>query len=98
MSKCNEAAAAIRKETRVDASLIVPIHLDLASLKNTAAFAEDFVKKETRLDALVLNAGISMGPFELTEDGVEKSGFSLFMCVYVYVYVYVYNVQLSGAF
>jgi NAD(P)-dependent dehydrogenase (short-subunit alcohol dehydrogenase family) len=83
MAKCEEAAAKISKENKVDSSLLIPIQLDLSSLKNTASFAENFLKRETRLDSLVLNAGISMGPFELTEDGIEKS-----MCVCVCVCVY----------
>lgn len=47
--------------------------LDLLSLQSIKAFAEDFLKREKRLDYLVLNAGIMALPhLEFTESGFEK--------------------------
>jgi NAD(P)-dependent dehydrogenase (short-subunit alcohol dehydrogenase family) len=46
------------------------VPLDLASLKSIAA-AADIVKQESRLDALVNNAGVMVPPKMETEDGFE---------------------------
>lgn len=57
----------------VDKSNIVVKPLDLQSLPSIKAFADDFLKSESRLDFLVLNAGIMALPTqEFTEAGFEK--------------------------
>ncbi|SCV67578.1 BQ2448_5189 [Microbotryum intermedium] len=48
------------------------VKLDLASLKQTAAAADEVLAIEQRLDGLINNAGIMAVPYELTEDGVER--------------------------
>lgn len=45
--------------------------LDLASLASLRAFAEAFLARHDRLDALVNNAGVMMTPEARTEDGFE---------------------------
>lgn len=47
------------------------LKLDLTSLKNVKNCAEDFLKKESKLDLLIDNAGLMAAPFSLTEDGFE---------------------------
>jgi len=57
----------------VDASNIVVKALDLNSLSSIKTFAEDFLANESRLDLLVLNAGIMALPsLERTDAGFEK--------------------------
>lgn len=46
--------------------------LDLASLQSVRDFAEQFLKKEKRLDILINNAGIMATPRKLTQDGYEQ--------------------------
>ena len=54
-------------------SQIIVKELDLNSLKSVKRFAEDFLRTESRLDLLVLNAGIMATPsLQRTEDGFEK--------------------------
>lgn len=56
-----------------DTSNIVVKALDLNSLASVKAFAEDFLKTESRLDFLVCNAGIMALPnLEFTDAGFEK--------------------------
>ena len=46
--------------------------LDLASLKSVRECAAQILKEETRLDILVLNAGVMMAPYEpRTADGFD---------------------------
>ncbi|XP_016412112.1 retinol dehydrogenase 12-like [Sinocyclocheilus rhinocerous] len=46
------------------------MHLDLASLKSVRSFAENFLKKESRLEILINNAGLVIGG--KTEDGFGR--------------------------
>ncbi|XP_073685788.1 retinol dehydrogenase 12-like isoform X1 [Garra rufa] len=49
---------------------VLYMHLDLASLKSVRSFAENFLKKESRLDILINNAGLVVGG--RTEDGFGR--------------------------
>ncbi|KAI0293634.1 NAD-P-binding protein [Multifurca ochricompacta] len=49
------------------------LQLDLSSLKDTKAAAEEFAKVESRLDVLVNNAGRLYDDYVLTKDGLEQS-------------------------
>lgn len=48
------------------------MHLDLASQKSVADFADQFKQKYSRLDVLVNNAGIMAAPYSETVDGFEN--------------------------
>jgi NAD(P)-dependent dehydrogenase (short-subunit alcohol dehydrogenase family) len=75
-SKCAAAAAKIR-EAKIrgsgGASVAVDtlVALDLASLASVKAFAAAFLAQYSKLDALLLNAGIMSPPFGLSEDAIE---------------------------
>ena len=45
--------------------------LDLSSLKNVAQFARRILGEESRIDALVLNAGVALLPYSKSVDGLE---------------------------
>lgn len=47
-------------------------HLDLASLKSVATFADEFGAAHRRLDLLFNNAGVMVPPFGHTADGFEQ--------------------------
>ncbi|KAF9071222.1 hypothetical protein BDP27DRAFT_1401582 [Rhodocollybia butyracea] len=47
------------------------INFDLQSLKTGHEAAEELMKRETRLDILINNAGIMATPYELGPDGIE---------------------------
>ncbi|KAJ6641365.1 Retinol dehydrogenase 11 [Pseudolycoriella hygida] len=47
------------------------MHLNLASFKSIRAFAETFLKEETRLDILVNNETVTCAKKSFTEDGLE---------------------------
>lgn len=68
--KCQAAAKDI-KQSYAKAK-VVPMVVDLSSLKSVKAFAKAFLAKYDRLDSLMLNAGIMHPPFTLTEDGLES--------------------------
>ena len=76
--------AAARSEERGQAALaqiqsdsgsatVELVHLDLASLSSVRAGAEDVLARTDRLDALINNAGVSLGARTLTEDGLEST-------------------------
>lgn len=46
--------------------------LDLGSFTSIRKFAKEFNNKYSMLDSLILNAGIMVPPFRLTEDGLES--------------------------
>ncbi|KAK9511001.1 hypothetical protein O3M35_005660 [Rhynocoris fuscipes] len=69
MSSAEEATAAILKE-RHDAS-VRPMLLQLHRLTSVKNFVEEFCKLYSKLDILILNAGVMSVPFSLTEDGYE---------------------------
>ncbi|XP_030632265.1 dehydrogenase/reductase SDR family member 13b.1 [Chanos chanos] len=64
--RAEAAVAIVKRESR--SNNVVFMHLDLASLKSVRAFAENFLKTESRLDLLINNAGIYMQG--TTEDGL----------------------------
>ena len=68
--KC--AAAAEDIKAAYGKAKLVPMVVDLSSLKSVKAFCEAFLAKFDRLDSLMLNAGIMHPPFTLTEDGLES--------------------------
>lgn len=47
-------------------------HCDLTSFKTTDRVAKSLAKSLTQLDALILNAGLGVGKFSLTEDGLDS--------------------------
>jgi len=51
---------------------VLPVGLELGSLKSVAAFAKAFNDEKVPLNILVNNAGIMTTPFGLTEDGLEQ--------------------------
>ncbi|XP_076035430.1 retinol dehydrogenase 12-like [Oratosquilla oratoria] len=63
LAKANKVAEEIRKSTGSD--LVEVQLLDTSSMASVRKFANSFLKNETRLDVLVLNAGI-VGPASLT--------------------------------
>jgi NAD(P)-dependent dehydrogenase (short-subunit alcohol dehydrogenase family) len=53
-------------------ALLEPLALDLGSFKSIRQAAKDFTAKHNALHSLILNAGIMMTPFGLTEDTIEQ--------------------------
>jgi len=51
---------------------ITVMELDLMDLSSVRSFATKFTQSQTRLDILLNNAGIMMGPYGLTKDGFEN--------------------------
>lgn len=47
------------------------LHFDCCDLKSVEICAEEFMKKEEKLDILINNAGVMAVPFETTKDGYE---------------------------
>ncbi|KAH9451094.1 hypothetical protein Pst134EB_018592 [Puccinia striiformis f. sp. tritici] len=47
------------------------LEFDLSKLSSGKSTAEEFLKKEDRLDMLINNAGIMATPYELSPDGIE---------------------------
>jgi len=58
------------KSQNAKADVLVML-LDLADLNSVKQFAEDFIKKFTRLDLLINNAGVMIPPYSKTKDGFE---------------------------
>lgn len=68
--KCKEAVVDIRKEhPHVSVETAT---LDLNSFASVKSFADSFSKKHQKLNSLILNAGIMLPPFTLTQDGLES--------------------------
>ncbi|KAJ3158790.1 hypothetical protein HDU86_002471 [Geranomyces michiganensis] len=67
--KAADAIAAIKaKVPRAD---LVWLKMDLMDLASVKAAAEEFQRKETRLDILINNAGVMAGPHEISKNGFE---------------------------
>ena len=69
IERANISKKAILDENK-DAKLI-PMELDLGSLKSIEFFAKNFSEKYNKLDILLNNAGIMTVPYGTTEDGFE---------------------------
>lgn len=54
-----------------DTGKITPMHVDLSSFDSTDKVAHELAATLTRLDALVLNAGLGVGPYAASEDGID---------------------------
>lgn len=68
-AKGREAAARIKKECpRADVDVM---ELDLADLSSVRKFVRDFMKRFSRLDLLINNAGVMVPPYGKTVDGFE---------------------------
>jgi NAD(P)-dependent dehydrogenase (short-subunit alcohol dehydrogenase family) len=65
-----KGAEAVKKASSGE-NIIVCMALDLSSLESVRAFAAEFQGKHSRLDFLVLNAGVMACPKSLTKDGFE---------------------------
>ncbi|KAJ3126519.1 hypothetical protein HK098_007419 [Nowakowskiella sp. JEL0407] len=67
-----KARSAIKSiQTDIPTARLEFLQLDLSDLKNTKRAAEEFVRRENKLNILVNNAGIMATPFELSKDGIE---------------------------
>jgi len=53
-------------------ALLEPLALDLGSFTSIRDAAKEFTAKHDELHSLILNAGIGLPPFGLTEDGIEQ--------------------------
>lgn len=70
MKNCEEAVRKVKKDAP-NADLI-PLELNLASFASIKKFSNSVHQKTDKLHSLILNAGISRWPYELTEDGFEQ--------------------------
>ncbi|KAF9071220.1 hypothetical protein BDP27DRAFT_1419256 [Rhodocollybia butyracea] len=74
-SRALAAIEKIKKELGPDIDPKVEyINFDLQRLKTGHEAAEEFMKRETRLDILINNAAIMATPYELGPDGIEGQG------------------------
>ncbi|KAI4593186.1 hypothetical protein KJ359_010110 [Pestalotiopsis sp. 9143b] len=55
-----------------DTSRVELVQVDLGDLQQTATVASQLASSLQRLDALILNAGLGVGPFSLTKDGFDS--------------------------
>lgn len=55
-----------------DTSKIIWHHCNLNSLHQTDTVAKDLLNSLDRIDGLICNAGIGVGPYSLSEDGIES--------------------------
>jgi NAD(P)-dependent dehydrogenase (short-subunit alcohol dehydrogenase family) len=67
---CRDLDKAERAATRIQADVQI-VKLDLASLASVHAVAGEIRAAHSRLDLLILNAGVMDVPYERTEDGFE---------------------------
>ncbi len=67
--KGNQATAEIKEETGNNQVFFKS--LDLASALSIREFADSVLEKESRLDLLILNAGVMFTPYALTKEGFE---------------------------
>jgi len=55
-----------------DASRVHSVQVNLQDLTQTDQVARELASKLDRLDALICNAGLGVGPFELSKDGLDS--------------------------
>lgn len=68
----SKAEAAIRSiQSTVPSARLTFIQCDLTSLSSVLSAAQEFTRRESRLDILMLNAGIMAVPAAATDDGYE---------------------------
>ena len=66
--KCRDAAKQIKEATGKEVS---QLQCDLSSFKSVKAFAKALRQEVSKVDSLILNAGVCEVPYGLTEDGLE---------------------------
>jgi NAD(P)-dependent dehydrogenase (short-subunit alcohol dehydrogenase family) len=67
-----EIMDALNRDQKYKHGSIEFLHMDLARLISVYKFAREISFKNKPIDILVLNAGIMLAPFNLTEDGYES--------------------------
>jgi NAD(P)-dependent dehydrogenase (short-subunit alcohol dehydrogenase family) len=67
---CRDLEKAERAAAQIPADVQI-VRLDLASLASVHAGADEIRASHTRLDLLILNAGVMDAPYQRTEDGLE---------------------------
>merc|ERR1719354_940242 len=73
-ARCNAAAekAMTKMEGVKGKGKVVPMIIDLNSFESIKKFSDEFFGKYNKLDSLMLNAGIMLTPYQLTEQGIES--------------------------
>jgi NAD(P)-dependent dehydrogenase (short-subunit alcohol dehydrogenase family) len=74
-SRARDAIAKLKEELSKEGHQTTQVEfleLDLMNLKKSRDAADEFLKRESRLDILILNAGVMATPYSLTEDGIEN--------------------------
>ncbi|KAF5598143.1 alcohol dehydrogenase Bli-4 [Fusarium pseudoanthophilum] len=69
-AKGNSALEEVKKTANEDTKVSL-VELDLSSFESIKSAAAEFLKREDRLDILLLNAGVMGAPPTLTKDGYE---------------------------
>jgi len=71
LAKADVATAQVRKDAEAKGGTFELIELNLASLKNVRACADQLLAKRDLFDAVIANAGVMATPFGHTADGFE---------------------------
>ncbi|POW13155.1 hypothetical protein PSTT_03887 [Puccinia striiformis] len=70
-SKSESESEIETEDTEPKEPFIEFLEFDLSKIASGKSTAEEFLKKESRLDMLINNAGIMATPYELSADGIE---------------------------
>jgi len=73
MKACEEAIKTHRILSTADPTRVIPMTLDLGSLKSVNVFANEFAKRFPQFDILVNNAGLGFQGYTTTSDGLEQT-------------------------